>query len=61
MMMPVMRSAGVTSKAKLKTGTPSGVTRVEPMVVTSEAGRSSMGMCFPSGVERSMVERGAAT
>lgn len=60
-MMPVMQSAGVTSKAKLKTGTPSGTMRVPPTWVTSRSGRSSMGMCAPSGVRGSMVDRGAAT
>lgn len=60
-MIPVIRALSVTSKAKLKTGTWSGVIRAPPTWVTSSGVRSSMGMSPPSAVSRSKVELGAAT
>ena len=45
----------------LRMRAPSGVRRFGPTCVTSRALRSSIGMCDPSGVSRSMVESGAAT
>src|SRR5262245_10597778 len=60
-MMPVMRRCGVTSNAGLRTKAPSGASRLPARWVTSCALRSSIGMCWPSGVSRSIVELGAAT
>src|SRR5205809_1022723 len=60
-MIAVTNEFGVTSKAGLKTGTPSGTTRTPPICVTSAGSRCSIGILEPSGILRSSVERGAAT
>jgi len=60
-MIPVISSAGVMSKAGLRTATPSGAQRWSRKPVTSAAGRSSIGMREPSGILGSKVESGAAT
>ena len=48
--IPVMSSAGVTSKAGLRTSVPAGAMRTPRMTRTSSALRSSIGMAAPSGV-----------
>src|SRR5580704_8244053 len=53
--------AGVTSNAGFSICTPSGVICFPAMWVTSFSLRCSMGILLPSGVSKSMVERGAAT
>ena len=60
-MMPAIRRCGVTSNAGLRMSAPTGVSRRVLRCVTSRWSRSSIGMCAPSGVARSMVETGAAT
>ena len=61
-MMPVMSDRSVTSKAGLKTFTPSGAMRRSYHIsVTSSPGRCSMGIAAPSGIDMSMVELGAQT
>ena len=60
LMMAVTKRWGVTSKAGLRTRTPSGARRRPPWWVTSAEARSSMGMPSPVGVSRSKVEAGAA-
>jgi diguanylate cyclase (GGDEF)-like protein len=59
-MRPVMRCAGVTSKAGFHASTPSGMPP-RPLVATSSRARCSMGMRSPDASERSKVESGAAT
>src|SRR5262249_48629934 len=60
-MMAVMSAAGVTSKARCRTATPTGGTRVPPICVTSAALRSSIGMAASLGQWMSIVDTGAAT
>lgn len=60
-MIAVTRSAGVTSNAGCRTGTPSGTILLPAMCVISAALRSSIGMPAPLAVFRSMVDVGAAT
>ena len=60
-MIPAIRWCGVTSNAGFQTSAPSGVSCAPPTCVTSRALRSSIGICAPSGVVRSIVESGAAT
>ena len=60
-MMAVTYSLGVTSKAGLRIRAAGGVSRIGPRWVTSFAFRSSMGIFVPSGVDKSIVEIGAAT
>lgn len=58
----VIRSLSVTSKAGLYTPMPSGAIRSRyHMVVTSSGERCSITMSSPVGVLRSMVEVGAHT
>ena len=68
--MPVMKRAGVTTKAGLATGFVSGAMATAawaplrsrpPTWRTSPPSRSSMGMRPPSGQAMSMVDNGAAT
>src|SRR5262249_45748849 len=59
--MPVIKGAGVTSKAGLYTLTPSGAVCLPKPCVTSCAGRCSIGMPSPEGRLRSNVLDGAAT
>jgi hypothetical protein len=60
-MMPAMNRCGVTSKAGFQIFASFGATWVTPTCVTSRPLRSSIGMCEPSGVRRSIVDSGAAT
>ena len=60
-MIAVTWSAGVTSKAGLAAGTPSGTMRRPPMTVTSSSALSSMGISVPFSKSRSKVVEGAAT
>ena len=55
-MMAVISSCGVTSKAGFQTATPSGAVRVPPTWVTSSGARSSMGIALAVG-ER-WIDRG---
>ena len=57
----VIHAAGVTSKAGLRTFTPSGATRTPKMVVTSSGLRSSISISAPVARLRSTVDQGAAT
>ena len=59
--IPVMSSAGVTSKAGLRTSVPSGAVRTPRNSRTSSGLRSSIGMAEPSGVARSTELVGAQT
>jgi len=59
--IPVISSAGVTSKAGFQTAVPTGAIRVPRTSVTSRAARSSTVMAPPSGVSRSTDEIGAQT
>src|SRR3972149_10274329 len=52
--------AGVTSKAGLKTLTPSGAVLLPNPLVTSSGERSSIGISFPDFILKSKVETGAA-
>ena len=59
--MPVISSAGVTSKDGLRTSVPGGAMRMPRNSVTSSARRSSISIAEPSGVARSTVLVGAQT
>ena len=59
--MPVMSSAGVTSKAGLNAAVPSGAIATPRTLRTSSGLRSSMWMAAPSGVAGSSVDTGAQT
>ena len=58
---PVMSSAGVTSKAGLRTGVSGGAMRTPRTSRTSAAARSSIGTSAPSAVARSIELVGAHT
>ena len=59
-MIPVMSSAGVTSKAGLRTSVPGGAMRTPRNSRTSSGLRSSMTIAEPSGVARSTEDVGCA-
>jgi hypothetical protein len=60
-MMPVIHSAGVTSKAGFRTFTPAGAIWRSNTCVTSRAERSSITISAPEASDRSTVDQGAAT
>jgi hypothetical protein len=60
-MMAEMSRAGVTSNAGLYTCTPAGAVRRPKPSVISSAARCSIGIFYPSAMERSKVDDGAAT
>ena len=58
--MAVIFSASVTSKAGLHTFTPAGAVCLPPKVVSSSESLCSMGIDLPSFISRSKVLDGAA-